>query len=712
MKNLILLSAIILSVQFHGYSQAISTIAGTGIAGLTGDLGPATAAQMNFASAVISDAIGNLYFPDLDNNCVRKISPSGIISTIAGSNIGVAGFSGDGGPASIALLNGPQDLAFDDAGNLYIADGSNQRIRKVSTGGIITTFAGTGVVGFSGDGLAATSAKFWNPFYVCTDHFGNVYVSDNQNQRVRKINASGIITTVVGNGTSGDSGDAGAGPLAEISYPGGIKVDAAKNLYVAEYSNRIRKIDSFGIVSTIIGTGIAGFSGDGGSCTSALLNHPIGFIMDALGNMIFADVSNHRIRKVDGMTGVITTVAGNGTAGYSGDGMTATAAELNSPAGLCFDNSQNLIIADGQNFRIRKINYNNHLPHFTGGHSQSLAVCEGSPATPLNTYLAVSDSDAGQTEVWSVALNPVHGVLVAGYSTTSTGGVLTPSGLTYTPFPGYTGSDSFKVKVTDGFAADTTAVYMTVNPSPVLSPIVGPDTICIPGETITTYTDSVSGGTWSMANAHGSIAVTGGVSGYTTGADTVIYSDSGACGISIVTKSIYLQAIPVDSPIYGPFVVCIGDTITLTDATSGGFWWHTNDFSIIMADGMDAGVAPGGYDTITYSIINSCGASVVTHVVQVYTAWQCDSVLAVSPIVATSCIVSISPNPAHSSLHLEWNNPVKTEVQIINQLGQVLLTIHTDKTGTDIDVSPLALGLYMVRTIQDGNRWTGRFVKE
>ena len=695
------------------FSQTISTIAGTGTAGYSGDSGPATFARINYASAVISDAASNLYFPDMNNNCVRKISTSGIITTIAGSSSGIAGFSGDGGPATLAKLNTPYDIAFDDTGNLYIADGYNHRIRKINSSGIISTFAGTGSPGFSGDGLAATLAKFWNPFYVCTDHYGNVYVSDNQNQRVRKINVAGIVSTVIGNSVSGDSGDGGIGTLAEISYPGGIKVDSSKNLYIAEYSNRIRKVDSFGIVSTIIGVGPVGFSGDGGPATAAYLHQPIGFVLDPMGNMIFTDVQNQRVRKVDVATGIITTIAGNGIAGYSGDGMNATAAELNFPPSLCLDNSQNLIIADGQNFRIRKVTFtNNHLPHFTGGHSQSLAVCEGSTATPLNTYLAVSDSDAGQTEVWSVVLNPAHGVLVAGYSTTSTGGVLTPSGLTYTPFPGYTGNDSFKVKVTDGIAADTTAIFVTINPSAILSPIMGPDTICIPGETITTYTESISGGTWSMTNAHGAIAVTGGVSGYTTGADTVVYSYSGACGVGIVTKPIYLQAVPLDSPIYGSSTVCIGETITLTDASTGGNWWHTNDHSVIEADGVDAGVAPGGYDTITYSIINSCGASVVTHVVQVYTAWQCDSVLAVSPITASSCIVSLSPNPAHNSLHLEWNNPAKTELQIINQIGQILLSTHTDKTNMEIDIRQLPAGLYMVRTTQDGNRWTGRFVKE
>ena len=707
MKRFLLFTLIFLASKVN--SQTIATIAGIGVAGFSGDHGPAIAAKIDYATSIIADPLGNLLFADINNNCIRKISITGIITTIAGSPSGVSGFYGDGGPASVSLLYHPQDLAFDDAGNLYIADGGNQRVRKINTAGIISTFAGTGTAGFSGDGLAATSAKFWCPFYVCTDHYGNVYVSDNQNQRVRKINAAGIVTTVVGNGVAGDSGDGSTGPFAEISYPGGIKVDVAKSLYIAEYSNRIRKIDSFGVVSTIIGSGAAGFSGDDGPGAIALLHQPIGLIFDPLGNIIFNDVQNHRVRKVDASTGIITTIAGDGTAGYSGDGMNATAAELNFPPGLCLDIHGNLIIADGQNFRIRKVG-NNHRPIFAGSNTQSISFCEGESGVSIDTLLSVIDSDAGQTETWSVAQNPLHGTLSVVWSITSTGGLLTPAGTTYTPFAGYIGNDSFKVNVSDGQAIDTTTVYVTINPTTSLPAIVGPDTVCYPGAPATIYTDAISGGVWTVSNAHAVISSLGELVGISSGIDTVVYSYSSSCGSVSASRTIYLTSLVSLASITGPDAVCIGSTITLIESVPGGTWGHANSHSLVNTSGVDVGVS-AGLDTVTYSTTNFCGTSKKTHVVEVYTPWQCDSALAVGNIGSGVTGVRVMPNPALTTIHLEWSQRSITMIELLNAVGQTVWTGAVDASSADVDVATLVPGIYLVRIAQNGEMQYTKFLK-
>ncbi len=276
------------------------------------------------------------------------------ISTVAGS--GSAGFSGDGGAATAASLLAPIDVAFDASGNLYIADLQNQRIRKVNTSGIISTVAGNGDYGFNGDGGAATSASLNYPGGVAVDVSGNLYIADGANNRIRKVNTSGIISTVAGTGVGGFGGDGGAATGAGLNSPGGVAVDASGNVYIADVSNhRIRKVNTSGIISTVAGTGSFGFSGDGGAATSAGLNQPSDVAVDGSGNLYIADIGNQRIRKVS-ITGIISTVAGNGDYGFSGDGGAATAADLYYPRSLAVDASGNLYIADVGNSRIRKVN--------------------------------------------------------------------------------------------------------------------------------------------------------------------------------------------------------------------------------------------------------------------------------------------------------------------------------------------------------------------
>jgi sugar lactone lactonase YvrE len=346
--------------QFNGANfpnNIITTVAGNGTGSYAGEGGAATNASMASPLGVALDAGGNLYIADESNNCVRKLDTKGVITTVAGNR--TIGYSGDGGKAINARMAHPFDVVLDAAGNLYLADEglANSRIRKVDTNGIITTFAGNGMAGYSGDGGAATSASLGQPVGLALDAFGNLYIADNSNERVRKVNPNGIITTVAGNGTSGYSGDGGAATSASFNTLRGVAVDAAGSLYIADPgNNRVRKVARNGIITTVAGNGSRGYSGDGGAATKAALNRPEGLGLDAAGNLYIADTQNNRIRKVD-TTGIIATVAGTGVAGYSGDGGAATSALLNSPCRVALDASGNLYLSDGSNNRIREVHF-------------------------------------------------------------------------------------------------------------------------------------------------------------------------------------------------------------------------------------------------------------------------------------------------------------------------------------------------------------------
>jgi trimeric autotransporter adhesin len=334
----------------------ITTVAGNGTPGYSGDEGAAASGELNAPLGVAVDGAGNLYIGDYFNNRVRKVTAStGVITTVAGN--GTFGFNGDGGAATNAELSGPEGLAVDGAGNLYIADHSGSRVQKVSAGtGIITTVAGNGVGGYSGDGGPAASAELNGPAGLAVDGAGNLYIADNN--RVREVSAgTGIITTVAGNGTQGFSGDGGPAISATLNSPIGLAVDGAGNLYITDESNnRIREVAAgTGVITTVAGNGTQGFSGDGGMATSAELNGPAGIAVDAAGDLYIAEDQNNRIREVAAGTGVITTVAGNGTGGFSGDGEAATSAALNQPFGVALDTLGNLYIVDQENSRIREV---------------------------------------------------------------------------------------------------------------------------------------------------------------------------------------------------------------------------------------------------------------------------------------------------------------------------------------------------------------------
>ena len=341
----------------------ITTVAGTGVEGFNGDGIVATSGQLRFPSRVAVDSSGNLFIADQINHRIRRVdASSGIITTVAGN--GNRGDGGDGGPATSAKLFGPTGVAVDASGNLFIADRINSRIRLVDgVTGIITTVAGSGTIGdcgSDGDGGPATAAELCHPSGVVVDASGILFIADTGTHRVRKVDASGIITTVAGNGIQGDGGDGGPATSAKLFGPTGVAVDAWGNLFIADRINsRIRLVDGVtGMITTVAGsgtTGDCGFDGDGGPATAAELCNPSGVVVDASGNFFIADRANSRIRLVEGVTGIITTVAGNGNQGDGGDGGPDTSISLNRPFGVALDALGNLFIADTDNHRIRRV---------------------------------------------------------------------------------------------------------------------------------------------------------------------------------------------------------------------------------------------------------------------------------------------------------------------------------------------------------------------
>jgi sugar lactone lactonase YvrE len=381
--------------------------------------------KLNSPQGLVFDKTGDLYIAESGANQVVKLSADGKLTIIAGN--GTAGYAGDGGLATNAQLNHPIGLAMDSAGNLYIADRGNYRIRMVSAGGMITTFAGDGQTGPNygglGDGGQAINAEISFAESVAVDSHGNVYIADRMNSRVRMVGTNGVITTVAGNGSFGFSGDT----ASELNQPSAVAVDSSGNLYIADSgNNRIRMVAPGGTISTVAGTGTQGYSGDGGEATSAQiavwgltadltgnlylyggdshirkissgtintieggvapagsvaasstqLLYPEGLATDANGNVYFAEAGNHVVRKL-GTDGTLTVVAGNGMPGYSGDGGSATGAQLNSPAGVAIDSKGNLYISDSGNNVIRKVTPDQNIGTFVGGGG---SVCPDSGA--------------------------------------------------------------------------------------------------------------------------------------------------------------------------------------------------------------------------------------------------------------------------------------------------------------------------------------------
>ena len=344
-----------IQVQLSG--GTISTYAGTGTAGYTGDLGAATAARIAHPEGITVAANGDVYYADPDNNVIRKVTAAtGIITTVAGS--GGNGSSGDGGLAILAKFKNAEGVFVVANGDLYLADTGNHEIRKVTAAtGLVTLVVGSTSPGYSGDGGAATAARLRLPAAIVVAANGDMYIADTGNDTVRKVTAAtGIATTYAGTGTTGYTGDGGAATSARLSGPQGLVLAGNGDLYIADTGNNVirRVTAATGVITTFAGTGTAGFLGDGGVATSARLNAPESVSISASGELYIADAGNNRIRRVS-TGGTITTVAGTGTAGSAGDGGLPTAAQLNSPHGIAVSTSGTYYISDRVNNEIRRV---------------------------------------------------------------------------------------------------------------------------------------------------------------------------------------------------------------------------------------------------------------------------------------------------------------------------------------------------------------------
>jgi sugar lactone lactonase YvrE len=337
----------------------ISTVAGNGERGFAGDGGPATKAKLNRPCAVAVGPEGDLFIADYSNHRIRKVARDGTISTLAGT--GEAGFGGDGGPAIQAKLHGPYGVKTDKHGNVYVADQQNNRVRKITKDGVITTVAGNGKRAFAGDGGPATEASLIGPDDMLVDDAGNLIIADSGNHRIRKVTADGIISTVAGTGKPSDksestySGDGGPAVKARLHLPAALALDSAGNLYVGDFLNHVvRKIATDGTITTLAGVGKRGFDDDGRPATKTRINEPGGVAVDRDGCLIFADGVNYRVRRVD-PDGIVHTIAGTGVRGYGGDGGPAVKAQLSVLDAVVLDPQGNIYVADHTNNRIRKL---------------------------------------------------------------------------------------------------------------------------------------------------------------------------------------------------------------------------------------------------------------------------------------------------------------------------------------------------------------------
>jgi sugar lactone lactonase YvrE len=462
----------------------ITTIAGNGSIGFSGDGAAAIAAQLDAPTGIAVDAAGNVYFADTSNYRIRRVDViTEQISTVAGTCTGMCSpaFGGDGGPATSAQLAQPYGVAVDGAGNIFIADTFNQRIRKVDASGTITTLAGNGSAGSSGDGGPAISAELYEPGGVAVAAAGSVYIADSHGDRIRAVDAttsaiatiagngtnlvgggaatslplnspeavradalgdlyiadqtrvwivdtSGVIAAFAGNGTLGYDGDGGPATNAELGDPSDVAIDSQDNIYIADTANnRIRRVDQTGTIMTVVGTGTQGFSGDGGPAIDAQLDAPSGIAFDAQGQLYFTDRANHRIRRVDS-AGMISTIAGTGSAGFGGDGSVATTALLDEPHSLAFDSSGNLYVVDQSNERVRKIDTSGIITTFAGDGTATFGG-DGGPATSasMNTPSGVTVDSANNVYVSDQGSHRIRKIDSSGIITTAVGMGMTSS---------------------------------------------------------------------------------------------------------------------------------------------------------------------------------------------------------------------------------------------------------------------------------------------
>ena len=691
MKKSTIVTCLLVLLFIAGYNIAsaqriIVTYAGTGISGFSGDQGSGKSAQINYPHDVCMDAAHNIYFVDEINNRIRMVSAAkGVITTIAGGGTSTA----DGVPAIIASLT-PNYLCIDAAGNLYVT--TSNKIRKINaTTGIITTVAGSGTAGFTGDGGLAIAASLNGPEGICIDAAGNIYFADGANNRIRKITAAtGIISTIGGTGVSSYSGDGGPALSATMSGPDAIGVDASGNVFFSDqYGNYIREI----VAATGMMLHIAGIPGGvvaaaaGGPAATTAIGQIYGIHVDPVGD-IYCDDGSCSCVRIDMSSGNIYLEAGSlSVDGYNGDDRNAINEYLNVPGGLWVDGAGNIFIADANNNRMRKAIQLTHTPTFAFGAAQYAKTCSSAPVA-IDSQLTITDIDLAQTETWTVISAPLHGTLTGfPFTATSLGtvSVVTPVGVSYVPIASYSGLDSFRVKVSDGALSDIVTVYIDAQGA---GTITGPNHVCGPA-TITLAVD-IPGGTWSATNANAIVSADGAVTGVSVGIDSIQYSIVNACGL--VTSTIVVTVDPSPSSFLGTIAasgttVCVGATITLTDvAAAGGEWTSENTHSVVTSGGVVTGVT-AGTDIIFYWITNSCGLEAAEQAITINPAPDAGTITASEPTLCLGSTMTLIDGAAGGVWSVKNSNLTITGTGLVSGITigtDTVLYTATNSCGTAV----------------------------
>jgi hypothetical protein len=584
----------------QGY--VITTVAGNGTQGYSGDGGPATHAELKNPAGVAVDTIGNLYIADI--SVIRKVASDGTITTVAGS--GKTGYSGDGGPAISAELNSPEGVAVDGAGNLYVADSDNFVVREVNPSGTIATVAGNGISCIF-PGLGATSASLCYPVGVAVDNNGNLYIADSDGNRIRKVAPGGIMTTVAGNGAPGYSGDGGPATSARLSDPWGVAADAAGDLYIADSGNSvIRKVSPDGMITTVAGNGSAGYSGDGGPATNAQLFEAAGVAVDPSGSLYIADTSNNRIRKVT-PDGTIATIAGNGTAGYSGDAGPATSAQLEGPYFLTVDMRGRVYLPDQFHGVVRMLTpqasgagsaaltiAKSHQGNFSSrGGTYTIVVGNAAGAAPTSGTVTVTDNGITQTPAPTIPQIVVYGMSGVGWScsgVTCTRSDALNAGSSYPPITftveeDFSGAHSLtnQATVSGGGSASATASDVTQFAASAVVVTAGP----LPA--------GIVGGSYSTT-----LSATGGVAPYKW--TLALIGTSLPNGLALDPSGV-ISGIPTAAGSFS-FNINANDS---TGAWSSGTFQLTIDpapSSVLSRTGICAQIASGGSWTTTLTVVN------------------------------------------------------------------------------------------------------------
>ncbi|NDC40171.1 MAG: T9SS C-terminal target domain-containing protein, partial [Chitinophagia bacterium] len=664
--------------------------------------------------SVALDHHGNIFICTNSDNTIRKVNPRGIVTTIVGDSVGYPRFAGDGGPSTAASLSSPFSIATDRYGNLFIADAANRRVRKVDTNGIITTVAGNGGYTPGGDGGYATNAAIGAIGGVAVDAAGNIYIAD-ANSRVRKVNTSGIISTIAGNGSLGFSGDGGPATAAVLDGAIGVCTDLRGNVYIADKNNdEIRIVNTSGIIKRFAGTGTAGFSGDGGQATAAKISSPNAVRCDLYGNIYVTDQGNNRIRRVD-TNGVIRTVAGNGTSGFAGDGGPATAARLTNPSDVAFDQYNNLFIAD----KGRGVN-------FSDGHR----IREVYRVDTLHLTASPGDTVCGLATVTFTATG--HAAYYNGiYQWRLNGSVVGTDSNQYSN-PSLNNGDVITCTVVDplvsgALLAVSDTIRMVVHPAviPRLSVFSSSDSLCS-GQSVTLTTSSINGGTAPVYNWYrfGTLIGTGATFTYVPAPGdiiTCILTSNAICATpdtAMATRPMTVNiSYPPDVSVTAhpsAMVPHLGDRVTLlTETTYGGthptYQWYKNGEPVPGAtdDSYSQEVYWG--DTL-YCVMHSNLPCVVPEYDTSNITYIGVGRVAVTHVAGNTTQFSVFPNPASHMVTIAGLNASGTKQDIIvslrNTLGQTVCqqTVAYNNIGKITITLPEGLpeGLYYLSVAAEG----------